>query len=343
MGGLLPPSLRGRRVDLPRVLSARAARQLGMSPDAVRHARSAFGWQRMVRGFLLTVPGPPTRADWINVGLELAAPTGAISGWDAVRMVGLGEPEPPTSDVLVLARSGENRVVGHVHIRPTKRAFRTWLLPGEHPDHPHGEVVSVARAVADTALQYRRLRPVRALVTSAVQRRRCSVPELIAEVDAAPRNNSAILRQAVDDLRRGARSVAEAETLDVLRRAPLPPFEANVPIVTAGGVLIAVADCLWRRLRAVLEIDSREFHYREEDWQRTMARHSLLSRHGLSVDHYAPSQLRRDRSAWVKGVQQWLRARAAELQLPYEPVRNPLVTPAAPGAPEPFVVAELLG
>jgi hypothetical protein len=313
-----------------------------MSPDAVLHAISAFGWQRLSHGFLLTAPGPPTRADWINVGLELSAPTGVISGWDAVRMAGLGDREPPTVDVLVLARGCRNRRVGRVRIRSSQRPVTTWRLPGDHPDHPYCEVASVARAVADTALSYRQLRPVRALVTSAIQKRRCSPQEMIAELESGPRNYSGLLRRAVVDLRAGAKSVAEAEAIDVLGRSPLPAFEANVPIVTTNGVQIAEADCLWRELRAVLEIDSREFHFEEEDWERTIARHSLLGRHGLAVDHCTPKQFRRQGASWARGVEQWLRSRAVELRVAYRPVPNPLVLPVVPGKPEPFVVADLL-
>jgi hypothetical protein len=341
MTRLLPPSLRGRDVDLPRVLSTRDARNLGMSKDAMEHAIAAFGWQRLTRGFLLTAPGSPTRADWINVGLALAAPTGAISGWDAIRMVGLGEKTPPAAAALVLAREGENRVVGGVRIRPTTRPFTTWLLPGEHPDHPYCHVASVARAVADTARQYRQFRAVRALVTSAVQRKRCTAEDLISELELGPRNHSAHLRRAVADLRAGARSVAEAEAIDILRRSPVPRFEANVPIVTVSGRHVADADCLWRELRAVLEIDSRQFHFEEEDWEATMARHSVLGRYGLAVDHCSPKQIRRDNTVWARGVEQWLRARAADLQVAYRPAKDPLVLPAVPGKPAPFVVPDL--
>ena len=313
-----------------------------MTRDAIAHAICAFGWQRLTRGFLLTVPGRPTRADWINLGLELAAPTGAISGWDAIRMVGLGEVEPPAPEVLILARRGEHRVVGGARIRPTNRPFTTWRLPGDHPDHPYCEVVSVARAVADTALQYRRLRPVRALVTSAIQKRRCDPEGVIAELESGPRNHSGLLRRAVVDLRAGAKSIAEAEAIDVLRRSPVPPFEANVPVVTTSGVQIAEADCLWRELRAVLEIDSREFHFLEDDWKRTMARHSALGKRGLVMAHYPPSQIRRSPETWAKGVEQWLRARAAELRVAYRPARDPLVCPAVLGRPDPYVVPDLL-
>jgi hypothetical protein len=340
--GVLPPSLRGRAIELPRVLSVAGARELGMSRAAVVHAMHAYGWQRLARGFVLTVPGAATRADWINVGLELAAPTGAISGWDAARIVGLGDPDPPRPEVLILTRGGEHRVIGAARIRPTRRPFRTWTLPGEHPDFPYADVVHTARAVADTALQYRRFRPVRALVTSAVQQKALEIEELICELESGPRNGSAWLRRALADALDGAKSIAEAEAIDVLRRSPVPEFEANVPIVTASGVVIAEADGLWRELRAVLEIDSRAYHLSEDDWDNTRKRHGRLGRHGLSVDHHSPKEVRGDPAGFAKEVEQRLRARAAELGIPYRPARDPLRRPAIPGKPEPFIVPDLL-
>jgi hypothetical protein len=313
-----------------------------MSADARAHAIKAFGWQRLTHGFVLTAPGPPTRADWLNVGLELAAPTGAISGWDALRIVGLGDPEPPTREVLVLTRGGEHRVRGRVRIRPTRRPYTSWTLPGDHPDLPYADVVHAARAVADTALLYRRFRPVRALVTTAIQRQACAVDELIAELASGPRNGSAWLRRALTDARDGAKSIAEAEAIDILRHSPVPEFEANVPIVTTSGVQIAEADCLWRELRAVMEIDSRAYHFSEDDWNATRRRRRRLGRHGLAVDHYAPKEVRENGRAFAKEVEQWLRARAADLRIAYRPVPDPLRPPAIVGKPEAFVVPDVL-
>jgi hypothetical protein len=334
----LPRALRDRAFDIPRVLPIATAYDWGMTRSGVAHAMSTRGWQRLTRGILLTVPGPPTRADWIDVGLELAGPTGALSGWDAVRIDGLGAATPPRPEVLVLCRTGKNRQVAGVRIRLTARPFRTWMLPAEHPTMPFVPVVHTARAVADTALQYRRLAPVRALVTSAVQTRRCQVEELIAEVDTGPRNYSGLLRRAVADLRDGARSVAEAEAIEILRRSPVPVFDANVAIVTASGVEIAVVDVLWRELRAVIEIDSRQFHFSEEDWTNTMSRHNRLTTYGLAIEHCPPSEVRTRKLAWAKDVELWLRARARELGVPYDVPRN---RPPAELHPRPFLVPGL--
>jgi hypothetical protein len=231
-------------------------------------------------------------------------------------MRGLASREPPSPKVLILTRSGANRTVGGVHLRPTRRPVRT-RRTAECADLPFIEIVDVARAIADTALDHRWLSPVRAMVTGAIQRDLCSVEDLTRELEASPRNGSAFLRRAVDDVRCRARSVAEARAVDHLRSAELPPFELNVPIVNAAGEIVAIADVLWRQLRAVLEIDSREFHFTERDWKATMRRHNRLTCAGLAVAHYPPSEISARAAAWAADVAQWLRARARELGVAY--------------------------
>ena len=174
-------------------------------------------------------------------------------------------------------------------------------------------MAAVPRAVADTALEMRGLRDVRALVTDAVQRGLAAPADLVAELEAGPQQGSALLRHAVADLVDGARSVAEAEAIELLRRRRVPPFEVNVPLVDERGVVVAVADILWRELRAVLEIDSREFHFGERRWKATMRRHNLLLRLGYATAHYPPSEIRSRGAAWADEVAGWLAARAREI------------------------------
>ena len=133
MANHLPRALRDLDLPIPRVLPLAAARDLGMTRSGLEHARKTRGWQLLTRGILLTVPGAPTRTDWINVGLELAGPVSAISGWDALRIVGLGDPRPPRPEVLVLTRTGRNRIIGNVRVR---RGI-------------NGRVVRPAQAIAD--------------------------------------------------------------------------------------------------------------------------------------------------------------------------------------------------
>jgi hypothetical protein len=265
----------------------------------------------MARGLVLTRTGSPTRSDWAVAGVELAGPSSAISGWDAARLHGLGPIRPPTTEVLVITTAGANRQIGGVRIRPTSRKFDTWLTAAWDEQLPYVRVAGSERAIADTALACVSFADVRAMVTTGVQRGVASPSGLVAELSAAPRNGSKLLRIAVEDILDNARSIAEAEAIDQLRRASIPAFEVNVPIITDGSV-VAVADLLWRELRAVLEIDSREFHFGEVGWKATSRRHNRLTSLGLAVVHYPPSAVRDAGSGWVGEVERWLRRRATE-------------------------------
>ncbi len=318
--------------QLPRILTAAQAGRLGLTRARTRTELRRGNWQRLASGVLLTRPDEPTRADWAEVGVALAGPGAAVTGWDALRAAGFGErTAPPPSPPVVLARAGMNRVVGGVRLRRTSRPYTARTVPAAADLLPLTPVVSPARAVADAALEYRDRAAVRALVTSAIQRRACRLDELLAELAGVPRNRSAGLRSALADAADGARSVAEARAARCLARAPVPGFELNVPIVRGGRVLYVV-DVLWRALRAALEIDSREYHFAEADWKATMARHNTLTGLGLAVTHYPPSAVARP--GWAEQVRAWLAGRAAELGVPMPRTRGVL----AGGAPAPFAV-----
>ncbi len=201
--------------------------------------------------------------------------------------------------------------------------------------------MATARAIADTALDHRELPPVRALVTAAVQRRACTLVELIDELGACPRRHSRLFRLALHDAVGGARSAAEAAAAARLSRSSVPPFELNVPIVDEHGVLIYVVDVLWRDLRAALEIDSREYHFSESDWLATLDRHNALTRYGLAVTHYPPSRVTRRGDGWTNEVAEWLQARVAELGV--TPQRgHGVVAPPVGASPPAFVVRRRL-
>lgn len=316
---------------LPRVVTARDLPGLGVSRSQMRTELSRGQWQVLSRGVLLTRPDPPSRNDWILAGAAMTAAHGVISGWDAVRLRGLGAPVPPTSTVLVLARTGHNRVVGGVHIRPSRRQLSPLVV---NVANVPVRFAPIARAVCDTALDYRGLDPVRALATSAVQRGLCTLSDLEDELDDGPQNWSGWLRVAIADVRDGAASIAEAELRDLCRAGGLPPYEANVPIVDERGLVVAVVDALWRDLRAALEVDSQAHHFLQPQWAATMTRHNRLTIAGLAVTHYPPKRLRQQPRIVVGEIDQWLRRRARELGVPYPPrTRTPRVPPEPYRAP----------
>jgi hypothetical protein len=170
--------------------------------------------------------------------------------------------------------------------------------------------VLVARAIADHALTLTRVGDVRRLVARAVREQRCSIHALRTELEAGPRNGSALLRQVLDEVQAGAASAPEAEAAKILRAAGVPPFEQNAVIRLPNGRSY-VADVLWRALRAILGIDSVEYHLDPADWRRTLDRHLHLTTMGYSVVHRPPSVLR-DPPTFVAEIRAWLSSLAAE-------------------------------
>jgi hypothetical protein len=302
---------------VPRVLTSGTARSLGFTAQAVRTQLSRERWRQLVRGVYFTRVDTPTRDDWIAAGIAIAGPGCALSGWDAVRGYGIGSDRPPVDEVLVLAAAGRNRLIsGRLRVRPSGRALevqRVGIWPTAQP----------ARAVADTSLTYRRFDPVRALVTSAVQRRLCTPGQLEFELVQGPQNGSAHLRRALDDVFGGAESISEAELSDLIVGAGLPRPEFNVPIYTPDGIQVASADALWRTLRAGLEVDSKKYHFYENKWTGTVRRHTALTISGLSLTHFLPKDLRNQPVACVRGIEEWLRRRAAEIGAAYPPPPPP--------------------
>lgn len=302
--------------ELPRILTTRQARALNVSRSRTRTELARGHWQSIARGLILTRPDPPNRHDWAAVGLLTAGGRAVLSGWDAARYYGVGDPTPPLAPVLVLSPKGVGRRVGGVYIRRTDAPLPSRIISADDEHLPHELLAEPRRAVLDAAMSYRYLAPVRALLTASVQRGLCTPDELRSGLAHIARRDSGLVRRALLDVMDGAHSEAEAVALNKLRFADVPPFELNVSILARDGQLIAVADFLWRELRAILEVDSRQFHFSEADWHRTSVRHNRLTAAGLAVQHYPPQRFRSGDS-WLAEVIGWLRNRARELGVNY--------------------------
>ena len=147
------------------------------------------------------------------------------------------------------------------------------------------------RAVADTVRGLASLRDVQAVVADAVQRGRCEVPELIAELNAGPRGGSALFREALADVADGIQSAAEGDLLKLLRKSglPMPLFNASV---YAADTFIARPDAWWPEVGVAVEVDSREWHMSPEDHARTLERQRRMAQHGIIVLPFTPKQIR---------------------------------------------------
>jgi very-short-patch-repair endonuclease len=281
---------------LPRLLTREHARALGMPDTLIRSRRRTGRWQAITRDVFLTIP-PATRMDRIAAAALTGGKRGVVSGAAAVRVWGL-RPRREGAVLILVPRDFGRRDSSWIRYRRTVR------LP--QPSVVHGiRVAPAARAVADHALELARLDDVRAVVAEAVQRGLASPHDLEAEYLAGPRNGSRQLRIAVEDLTAGARSAPEGRAARSMNRAKLGGFVQNAEVQVGGRRFLA--DFLWEDLGAILEIDSREYHFTERDWQQTLRRDQLLQASGYAVLHVTPVQLR-DEAQFIATVRAWLNA-----------------------------------
>jgi hypothetical protein len=196
-------------------------------------------------------------------------------------------PDGEGIDVLVPA-ARRRASTGHVRVHPTRRPTSVWVIDGVRPAEPH-------RAVIDAGRRLTRLQDVRGLVLAAVCQRWCSIDRLRAELEAGPRNGTALCRRAIRDAEAGAWSAPEAEVADVaaaaVRDGRLPPFLLN-PTLLLDGVVIGVPDGWLLGLGLGWEVESRRHHSSDPDFDATLARHDGFAAHGLQLLHVTPRRAR---------------------------------------------------
>jgi len=276
----------------------------GMTPGTLRCRTMGGGpWQRLLPGAYMAATGTPTTAQREIAALAYAGQGSVITGSAALRHHRIRAPESPLVTVLIPARRA-------VQSTDFVRVWRTARMPDVVLDDHGVRVALPPRAVADTARALTSLRDVRAVVADAVQSRRCPILLLGDELEQGPRRHSALLRQVIAEVADGVRSVAEAEFRDLLMRARLPKPMFNARILD-GNSFIAQADAWWSEAGVAAEVDSREWHLKPEDWERTLRRHAAMTARGILVLHFTPRMIRDDPAKVIAEIRDAIRAGSA--------------------------------
>ena len=315
--GMLPSMNGVRRPDVgatlraqDNVISRRQALACGMTPDAMKHRIRPEGpWQRLLPGVYAAQTGSPTAAQKDMAALLHAGPGSAVTGLAALR--GLGLVAGQTHRVEVLVPTPRRPVsMGFVTVHRTTRMPPLVIRLGRRSYTP------APRALADAARGMTELREVRALIAGAVQRGDCPLPALVRELGEGQSRNSALLRQVLAEVAGGIRSVTEAEFADLIKRGRLPAPKFNARLFAPDGTFIAKPDAWWPEAGVAAEVDSREWHLRPADWERTMRRHAEMSSHGILVLHFTPRQIRRDPATVIAAIADTLRIGRSRPTLP---------------------------
>jgi hypothetical protein len=285
----------GQLADLLRrqhhVIGRDQALACGLTRGPLRHRLRAGGpWQKLLPGVYLAVTGAVSPDQREMAALLHAGPRSALTGMAALRHFGFQVPDNYPIDVVVpvdVRRQG----TGFVRVQRSERMPVDVCAEGEI------RFVLPARAVADAARRMRSAREVRVLIAETVQQQRCTIEMLNVELEHGPAQGSAFLRAALAEVREGIRSGPEGDLRVLLRRERLPMPTFNARLYDEKKALIAVADAWWDDAGVAAEVDSREYHYSAEDWQRTMRRHDRLVARGVLVLHFTPARIRAEPQA----------------------------------------------
>ena len=180
------------------LMTRRQVLDCGVTEGEMRHKLRPNGpWTVVLPGVYLAHNGLLAAGQQEIAALLYAGRDSVISGRAALARHGVRVPLAGSVDVLV-PHDRRLQSVSFVDVHRTKRLpEQIWRTDGLR-------WAPIARAVADATRDQSDLRAVRATVADAVQRGKCTIGQLIAELDAGPTRGSAPLRAALEEVAAGA-------------------------------------------------------------------------------------------------------------------------------------------
>ena len=268
------------------VISRGQTLECGMTRGTLAYRLRAGGpWRQLLPGVYLTVTGTATMEQRQTAGLLYAGPQSVISGPVAVRRHNLRCAGLNLLDVLIPANV-HRKSSGFVQIQRTTRMPESFYTSGPL------RFASPARAVADAARGMTRFSDVQALVCEAIQRGRCTLEELVGELNEGPSAGTRWYRMALAEIGEGIRSAAEAQLKYLIDRSDLDRPLYNADLYTPDGIFLGRPDAWFARAGVAGEVDSREYHLGAADYEHTTRRHNRMEAAGIHVLHWLPSTIK---------------------------------------------------
>ncbi|MDH6110437.1 hypothetical protein P3T36_003475 [Kitasatospora sp. MAP12-15] len=273
----------------------------GVPSGTIAHRLRPGGpWQRVLPRVICLQNGRLTAHQRLRAALSYAAAKGQLPLPGAVLLTGLavlaeaGLPSaghPADLEVIDVLIPGARRVAS----RDFVRVHRAPGMPAGFERDDGLWSVGVSRALADLAPHLTSGRRFRALCAEAMQGRHCERADLLGKLLGGPSATATLphVQQVADELTAGTYSIAESEAREVLRAGGLPEPLWN-PVLMLDGGFLAIPDAYWPDACVALEVDSRAWHLRPADYERTLSRGNRLQAARLPVVRATPTQLRSD-------------------------------------------------
>lgn len=268
------------------IVSRRQLRSAGVTDDAVRWALGRTA-RLVLPGVVALFTGQLDARQRLVAASLLGGPDAVLASVTAARWHGLLEGPDDRVVRLVVPHARAARRVGFVVVRRTTR-------PDPHPwSRGPITVCSPARALVDAAREMRDSRSAAAAIVAAVQRRVVRLEDLEHEVEAGPVRGSAAVRAGVLAARSGAWSLPEVDMLAVLARSSvLPRVWPNPELRTLDGARLPTPDGYIADVGLAVQVHSRTYHQRDEDWEATVESDTALGEAGVHVVGVTPTTLR---------------------------------------------------
>jgi hypothetical protein len=295
------------------VIRVQRLEELGVPvPTAYRRCGPGGPWTRLLPGIVLLSNAPPTRPQQIAAAFQYAGPDAILTGAEACRAMGLRNvPEACITIHLLVPHGRRMRNYDYVHVERTHRLPKVITRGGLRLAEP-------TRAVLDGCRQMTEMRPVRALLTEAVQRSFTTCERLNEELARGSQRGSAVPRLVLAEMAGGAESVAEIDAVRLWKRSGLPEPQWNTPLFSVSGAYIGKPDAWFEEAGLAWEIDSLAFHAGAEGFVRTLERNARYAAAGVLVLPTLPSRLRTHPDAVIAELKS---AYAAAAALPRPNVR----------------------
>jgi hypothetical protein len=292
------------------VISRAQALESGVSRGRLDHlVRPGSRWQRILPGVYVVNTGAVSVDQRAMAALLYAGPKSLLTGAVAVRRHRLECAGLNQVDVLV-PEDVRVRSAGYVRI------IRTGRMPAKCFRTQRIRFVPLARAVADATRPMTSLSDVRAVVAEAIQKGRCDLASLVAELNDGPVAGSRFYRVALRECIAGSRSAAEGALMTLIGRSDLPEPMYNAELYTTDGTFLGVADVWWQRAGVVAEVDSRRYHLGPSDYERTVMRHNRMAAQGINVLHFMPDTVKSEPSTVIRSLRGAIRSGSARPPMP---------------------------
>lgn len=276
----------------------RQLRDLGWTAKQVRH-RLAHDWQliypRVVAPHRHAIEGQ----DRLVAATLWAGPAAVLTGLAGLRLLGLDhQVESRTLSFLTADREWGKRH-GDARVHRSDRAFTTHRRIAGIP------VTTAARCLLDAAAW--ELHPTEeqmALTLAVLQQGLARPQDVHRELRCARRNHTRGVSQGVRAFERGAWSRPEAVLGELLDSSEVLPHVCLNPKLVLPDGTVRIPDGYLQEVALAIQVHSRTYHSREQDWQGTVEADADLIRAGIVVLGVTPRTLYDEGARFLRDVEQ---------------------------------------